>query len=151
MPPVNLGLAGQSCTMESYKAANQDTINWFPELVDDPNEGQKIVLNPCPGITSLASIGSGPYRGHIECADGLLYVVSGSEVYRVTSAYAATLLGVVVNTNSNASVSLAASSTQLMIIADGLGYVVTLSSGVLAQITDSDFPASVLKGDYADG
>lgn len=148
MPTTSTGLCGQNYTLESPIAACQVTKNLYPEIIDDPDEEKRIVLNSTPGLVDWATVGIGPIRGHLQCLDGNFYVVSGNQVYSVTSAGVATLLGTISNAMGQP-VSMSASTSQLFIISDGLGYYV--SGGVLAQVVDPDFPASVLKGDFSDG
>ena len=146
----SFGLCGQSYTTESPIASNQITRNWFPEILEDINAGQRITLNPTPGLSVWKDLGAGITRGHILWGSSF-YDVSGATVYQVTSAGVATALGTISNLGGAAApVSLAASSTQLMIIADGLGYYVD-SLNALHTIVDANFPASVLKGEYSDG
>ena len=149
MKPESVGLCGQSFTLRTATAAAQMTKNWYPSVVDDPNEKERIVLNPCPGLSVFSTIGSGPYRGQIYALDSRLYVVSLDRVYAITTAGVITDFGAISNSNGNQPVSMTASDTQLMIIADGLGYYI--QAGVLTQIVDVDFPASVLVGLYSDG
>lgn len=145
----SFGFCGESYSLENPISGIQRTVNLIPEVITDVNQERKVVLNNAPGLTLWATAGVGPFRG-ATIWNGLLYVVSRERVYSITSAMVPTLLGTVSNTgNGNAPVSMAASATQLMIIADGLGYYV--QGGVLTQITDPDFPANVLKGEYSDG
>ena len=64
-------------------------------------------------------VGTGPVRGMLEYGQWL-YVVSGSQLYKVDQSYAATLIGIVGNTGP---VSMAMNGTQLFIAANGPSYV----------------------------
>src|SRR5882672_4130244 len=99
MPPF--GLCGQSYTTQSPIAASQKTQGWYPEFIDDPVEERRIVLNPTPGLSLFASIGTGPHRGQLQCLDGQLYTVSGNRVYATTAAGVITNIGPISSVNNN--------------------------------------------------
>jgi hypothetical protein len=75
------------------------------------------------------------------------YVVSGTELYQVTSAWVATKIGDVSGTGP---VSMSDNGTQLFIACNGPSYIYNSSTLAFAQITDSDFPGAVTVG-YLDG
>ena len=76
-----------------------------------------------------------------------LYVVSGNTLYQVSSSWTATPKGVVAGSGL---VSMADNGTQIMLAADPTGYIYNTSTGVFAQITDTDFPGASIV-DYLDG
>src|SRR5712671_5773581 len=123
---ASFGFCGQSYLTQTPIAGAQRTINRYPEQIQDTNEPYKIILLPTPGLATFADVVTGPVRGMLRTKDGNLYVVGRGNVYSITSGGVVTSLGMVANTNNNAPVAMAASDTQLMIIADGLGYYVTL-------------------------
>jgi len=138
-------ILGAAYVARSINAANDRCVNLFPEAVP---EGGKMpaFLNRCPGLRLLATVGIGPIRGAWQFG-GHGYVVSGIELYRVTSTWNSTLLGSVSGTGP---VSMADNGTQLFIACNPDGFIYNASTGVLAQITDADFPGAVTVG-YLDG
>jgi hypothetical protein len=72
--------------------------------------------------------------------NGTLYVVSGTELYSVTSAGTVTLIGTIAGSGR---VGMAINTTQIMITnGTSTAYVYTQSTNTLATITDVDFPSA---------
>lgn len=77
----------------------------------------------CPGLDLLTTCGEGPIRGKaLKAMGSLLYVVSGDEVYSVTTNYQATLLGTI--GTSSGPVSMISNGTQLQIFDGQAAYLV---------------------------
>lgn len=87
-----------------------------------------------PGLTSFADVGTGPIRGEHTMA-GIKYVVSGSEVYKISLEGVGTLLG---SLTGSGPVTSADNGTQLVFVSGGKGWVATTLT--LVEITDPDFP-----------
>src|ERR1700678_9079 len=106
----------------SKNLALQQSINLYFSPLDGGAKGKaEGSLRLTPGLTLLATCGNGPIRG-VGGLGTTLYVVSGNQVYSVTTGWVATLLGTI-NTNSGP-VSIINSPTQLVIF-DGIhGYLV---------------------------
>ncbi len=138
-------ILGSSYVARSVNAADNRMINLFPEIVPEAGK-EPAFLNRAPGLRLLTTLGTGPVRG-MWSFGGYGYVVSGDSLYKLTSAYAATLLGTVAGAGP---VSMADNGTQLFIAANGPGYIYNSSTNVFAQITDPDFPGAVTVG-YLDG
>ncbi len=96
---------GDFYTSKSKLANAQRTVNWFTE--SDPTGKNKLIAYPTPGLTLKATIGNGPIRGMMRFIDTtagnaeMLYVVSGTEVYKVSTAWGATLLGTIINSSAD--------------------------------------------------
>ena len=120
-------------------------VNLFPEIVPDGGETGGF-LNRAPGLDLLVTVGTGPIRG-LWTFNGVAYVVSGTELYSLTTGYVATLRGTVAGTGP---VSMSDNGTQLFIAANGPSYIYNNTTGVFAQITDVDFPGALTVG-YLDG
>ena len=142
---MNIPFVGMEYTSRSLNENSQVLLNLFPEL--DKTGKYPVALYGTPGLSLLGTIGSGPIRG-MWTAGSFLYVVSGTELYKVTTAYSGTLLGTVSGTGS---VSMKANVTQLIIVNGTTGYIVTLATDTFAEITDADFPANPVTVDYLDG
>jgi len=134
-------ILGSAYVARSVNAADNRMVNLFPEIV--PEAGKEAAfLNRAPGLKFLATIGSGPIRGlwAFSPSDSTAFVVSGTELYKITTAYAPTLLGTVAGTGP---VSLADNGTQLFIAANGPSYIYNNTTNAFGQITDPDFPGAV--------
>lgn len=87
-----LGGAGE---YRSQNLAYNRCVNLYPELVTTKDGREPGALMGCPGLTLLATVGTGPIRGLWAAVDGNLYAVSGNQWYLLTPSYAATLLGTI--------------------------------------------------------
>lgn len=138
-------ILGASYTAKSVNAARNRMVNLYPESI---LEGGKETgfLTQCPGLLLLAEIGVGPIRGSWQFG-GVGYVVSGNELYSITTEWAATLLGTISGTGP---VSMSDNGIQLFVAANPDGYIYNANTATFAQITDPDFPGAVTVG-YLDG
>ncbi len=141
-------LLGSSYVTRSINAADARMVNLFPEAV--PEGGKEAgFLQRCPGMKLLATIGTGPIRGlwSFSSDASVAFVVSGWELYKLSTSYIATLLGVVSGTGP---VSMADNGTQLFVACNGPSYIYNNTTNVFAQISDPDFPGAGTVG-YIDG
>jgi hypothetical protein len=138
-------ILGQAYVARSVNAADNRMVNLFPEAI--PNEGKEAgFLNRAPGLSLLATVGTGPVRG-LWSFEGFMYAVSGNTLYKINSAYTATALGTVAGTGQ---VSMSDNGTQLFVAANGPSYIYNSQTNVFQQITDPDFPGA-LTVSYLDG
>ena len=124
-------------------------INLFPEVI--PEGGKEPgFLNRAPGLELLQSVGSGPIRAlwaH-QTNGSDFYVVSGTEVYKLTSTSATPVkLGNIID---GGPVSIADNGTQLFFACNGPSYIYNEATNEFKQITDPDFPGAVTVA-YLDG
>lgn len=138
--------------------SRQRLLNVFPERPQLPGKGPVLILGRW-GLKPWASAGDGPIRGG-DVMLGILYVVSGNTLYRVTSVGTATSIGLVAGTGP---VIVKNNGYQLVIATDnawvdyidgyflwgrngtvGNGYLYNNSSGTYGQIAD---PNLFLSGD----
>jgi len=138
-------ILGSAYVARSINAADNRMVNLFPEIIPEGGK-EPAFLNRAPGLTKLATVGTGPIRG-LWTFNGIGYVVSGSELYKITSNYGATKLGDVSGTGP---VSMADNGTQLFIACGGPSYIYNSLTNVFVQITDPDFPGALTVG-YLDG
>lgn len=138
-------ILGASYVARSVNAADNRMVNLFPEAV--PEGGKEAgFLNRAPGLRLLGTVGLGPVRG-MWYHNNFLYVVSGTQFYKVTSTYSSTLLGVVLGTGL---VSMADNGVQIFIAAGTAGsYIYNTDTNVFGAITDPDF-AGALQVGYLD-
>lgn len=92
-----------------------------------------------PGIEEWATAGVGPYRGGIVIA-GVPYVVSGSQLFRITSAGVAQLCGVGITGISR--VGIDSSLTEVVVVNGVNGFSYLIATDNFAQINDADFNAA---------
>lgn len=132
-------ILGSSYVTRSVNAADNRMVNLFPEVIAEGGK-EPAFLNRAPGLRLEVLVGSGPVRGLWEFGE-YLYVVSGDTLYKVSSSYSVTSLGVM--TGTTGSVSMADNGTQLFIACNGPSYIYNSSTGAFSQITDDDFPGAV--------
>ena len=133
-------ILGSTYVARSVNAADARMVNLFPEIV--PEAGKEPgFLNRAPGLNLLSTVGTGPIRGlwAFSSSDSAAFVVSGTELYKITTSYAATLLGTVAGTGP---VSLADNGTQLFIAANGPSDIYNNTTNAFGQITDPDVPGA---------
>lgn len=130
--PVNF--AKSSSEVRSAPTSAQRLINLYAEK--NPDDAKTpVTLYGTPGLFDFTSVGIGPFWGAQEMG-GLLYVVSGKEVYLVNSDGSYELLGGMVALTSP--VRMVNNGTQLVIVTQAdHSYLATSSS--LDEITDDDF------------
>lgn len=99
-------------------------------------------IRRAPGLKQFTTVGTGPIRGMYSIKE-FIYVVSGSELYRVVEGGTATLLGDVGGTTQPAKIDAnGTDDNQIIVISDGNGYLYDDSVG-FRKITDVDFSADV--------
>ena len=142
-------ILGSAYVARSINAADNRMVNLFPEAIPEGGK-EPAFLNRAPGLRLLQSVGTGPIRGlwaH-QTNGSDFYVVSGTEVYKLTSTSATPIkLGDVSGTGP---VSIADNGTQLFFACNGPSYIYNEVTNVFAQITDPDFPGAVTVA-YLDG
>lgn len=139
-------ILGAAYEAASLNAAADRCVNLFPEVV--PHGGKEpIFLRRCPGLRTVATIGSGPIRG-AWVMNGKGYVVSGSELYEVDKDWSSIALGTV--TAGASQVSMADNGKEVFIAAGGPSYIYSITTGALRRITDPDFPGANSVG-FLDG
>ena len=140
-------ILGQTYVARSVNAADARMVNLFAEVLSEGKEAA--FLQRAPGLRLLNTIGNGPVRGlwAFSPQDGVGFVVSGTQLYKINNAYTATLIGTVAGTGP---VSIADNGTQVFIAANGPSYIYNNTTNAFGQITDPDFPGAVTVA-YLDG
>lgn len=136
------GFVGPTYTLRSVNADCQRCVNLYPEIneLGAASNGEIGTLVGRPGLRLLTTCGDGPVRGIYTAATGVTAIVSGSGVYRLSSNNTATLVG---NLNtSTGRVGMADNGTQMVIVDGAYGYILSLSTGTLTQITSPNFPGA---------
>src|SRR5579872_4373228 len=91
MEPMRVPWAIQSYTTDSLPVSSQRCVNYYAEKLPPDSKTDVAVLG-CPGIATVYTVDNGPIRGFTVMND-ILYVVSGSSLYSVTTGGQITLLG----------------------------------------------------------
>lgn len=148
-------LGFQSYEGDSTSAVGQRLINLYAEKNPDIagmtgseyKQGTQLMVGSkypwtlygTPGQTLWLDMLSNSSIQGMETMGGLLYVVTGNDVFKVTPAGVKTKMGTI--TGAGGIVSMANNGTQIAIVADDTtGWVVT--SADFAQITDMNFPGA---------
>ena len=138
-------ILGSSYTTRSVHAAANRMVNLFPELILEGGKDAAYLMRT-PGLRLLVTAGTGPIRGLWAFGD-YGYVVSGTTLYQIDNAWAATSRGTVLGTDP---VSMADNGTQLMVAAGTHAYIYNAATVAFSEITDPDFPGATTVG-YLDG
>jgi hypothetical protein len=138
-------ILGSSYVARSINAADARMVNLFPEIVPEAGK-EPAFLNRAPGLKLEVAVGTGPIRGLWQLG-GNMYVVSADKLYKVTPAYAVTLIGSVSGTGP---VSMADNGTQLFVACNGPSFIYNSLTNVFQQITAPAFPGAVTVA-YLDG
>lgn len=145
MPRISLPFIGPAYRSRSLNVSAQRAVNCYLETGTD---GAPVALYGTPGTVRQATLGNGPVRGGI-AAGGYSWWVSGNTVYRLDSSMTATACGTI--GTASGPVSMAVNAFQVLIVDGVSGWLVDLTTAVLTQITDPDFPAGVTQATYQDG
>jgi len=134
MADIEIPLVGPTYTNRALSVSNQLTQNYYVEV----NQGgdEIVSLQPFWGLKSWGTSGSGKNRGMGELS-GVLYTVSGTELYSVDSNGSGTLIGTIEGTNR---CNLEPDNSGNLIITTGIGKPYSYNGTTLSQGTDSDLP-----------
>lgn len=130
----------QPLTLQSYQSrslpfSNQRLVNVYAEEGPQGAKSQ-VLLVGTPGTVNFATVGGvGPIRG-MEVMGDVLYVVSGTSLFSVSSVGAPSNLG---NVGGTGPVTMANNGFQLCVVSNRNGFIYNVNTGTFAQITDSDF------------
>ena len=134
-------ILGSTYVARSVNAADARMVNLFPEIVPEAGK-EPAFLQRCPGLKLLSTVGTGPIRGlwAFSPQDGVGFVVSGTQLYKINNSYVAISIGTV---SGSGPVSMADNGTQLFIAANGPSYIYNNITNAFGPITDPDFPGAV--------
>lgn len=116
----------------------QACINFYPVLGESGTAKAVSALYGTPGTRPLVTAGVGPIRGMWEPSNGTdALVVSGSSVYRMSTAFVLTLIGSIDNLPTP--VIITDNGTQAVIVTGPSGYIVDLATNAVTKIVDAAF------------
>lgn len=144
------GFIGPTYQASSLNIDAQRLINMYLQKSETGfgKEGEQYAFIGTPGLSLLATIGSGPIRGTWTATNGTLYIVSGNTFYSVNSSWAPTSIGTLLT--STGQVSMADDGYNLVIVDGTNGYNFNFDQWVaytqvpglpngFSQITDPSF------------
>jgi hypothetical protein len=143
---MRLPFIGPAYRTRGVGQSAQRSVNCFLERTERGGRTEA-TLYGTPGLILRATVGTGPIRGEI-VVDSFNYVVSGNEVYKVSTGFTSTLLGTIGSATGR--VSMTANRTQILIVDGVSGYIINVAAASLTTIADTDFPDGVTWGDYLD-
>lgn len=147
------GFIGPSYQSRAKRFDNQRLVNLYIELdeLGAGKGGEPAVLISTPGLEYLQTIGSGPIRATYTLSNQeTTVIISGNEVYTITSATGTpTLLNGTLNTSTGA-VSIRDNGIQCLFVDGQYGYYFDIGTTTVTQINDPNFyPADTVT--YQDG
>lgn len=124
----------------SRPASSSRLVNCFAEALP-PDADTPIALLRAPGITAWTTVGAGPIYA-MKASNSLLYVISGTKLYSVTSTLTATLLGDVGSVSTNHNLDMEINTDSVIVTNHSVGSF-TWNGAVFAQVVDPDFPGAL--------
>jgi hypothetical protein len=132
------GFVGPSYTNASINVAAQRAVNWFPEYVE-VEEQKRIVLVPTPGLQLYGTLTEGPVRALFR-TDTRVFAVGGTKFEEILPGGAVVTRGSVDSDGLPATIS--SNGPELFITSGSKGYLYTIATDTLSEITDPDFPGA---------
>lgn len=141
---VAIPFTGQAYADRSRDANAQTCVNLYPVISPTPDEPNRVILYPTPGLslfvdtTGLSFTGAGAIRGGYEI-NGALYIISGNRLLKYDGS-TWTAVGTLNTYTSRCSIQC---NTVELAISDGSdGYTYNLGTGSFATISGGSWPAS---------
>lgn len=131
---MQVNFVTQTYESRSKPQSAQRLVNMYAEAM--PSEARtNVSLFPCSGLKSFTTVGNGPLRGAFYY-DGVMFVISGAEVYTVNGSGGTGLVGTI--TQSGGKVDISPTLTGFLIVEEnGDGHSVTKTS--VTKISDADY------------
>lgn len=134
-----LPCVGPSYQLTDRKAGVQRAINLAMKEVEGIGEAKTVVLVSTDGLAQFADFGA-TVRGSVVTSDDREFVVAGATLFEVIAGVP-TARGTL--TTTTGAVCLCEGETQLVIVDGPYGYVLTLATNVLQNITDPDWRGAI--------
>ncbi len=135
---MRVPLMGLGFQNKSPNVTSQTRVNLYLEFVPE-GEKIKVAAYGTPGLELFVDFGSTPVRAHYPVGN-YNYVVHRGTLWEVNNAGTKTSRGSLLTTSGRCSMS--DNGAQVMIVDGTYGYIYTIATTTLAQITDGDFPAN---------
>jgi hypothetical protein len=135
--PAAFPFVGGAYESRARSANAQRCVNLYPEASGPDAKGVAALIGT-PGLAAWATLGASPIRGLLRFDADTLIAVAGRNVYRVTTAGVATLLGTI--SPGAGPVSMASNGTVVMLVTGGTdGYWIDPVAGTVQPIADDAF------------
>ena len=135
MPEVRLPIGGYDGNLDSIKSRVK-SVNMYLEATND-----YVTLRGVDGLESVVTLPQSPIRSNLLISrGGNLFVVAGSNLYKVDSSYNYVDLGYVGGTSTAQLLTNGVPSDNQILILNGAGEGFTYDSSGLVKITDANFP-----------
>lgn len=143
-------IVGGSYADDARPFSCQDTVNQLVVMAEKPGTRTPSMLRGVPGFTTFCDTGTGkPIRG-AHNAEGVLLVVAGTQLFRISTKGVATPVGTIPGVGRVTMDHNQVTGGYQVAIANGQsGYVYDTSNSTFQQITDDGFPGAVTFA-YAD-
>lgn len=132
MANVPVTLVGGTYQSRSLPLSSQVTRNWYPEI--NPDAKTVISMMPTPGAKPFSVGVSGELERGVHDFNGVLYKVSGTTLYEISSTGTQTSIGTI---SGSFRCSFINDATTMVIVSGGLVY--SYNGTTLQEETDSDF------------
>lgn len=145
--PVYPGFVGPSNQTRSWNFDVERTFNQYIEKAVTGTPASDGALLCRPALDIYIRLTAGPVRGMFadNSSAGRCFAVSGGLFNELFASQSASIRGTVnVDSRPAAMASNGTAGFQLMVTSGGLGYLYRLDTGTFTQITDSEFPTTVL-------
>ena len=124
-------LGGMTLSASRNLAYNR-AVNLYPEILDQKDGKEIAAFYRCPGLTLFSAVGSGPIRGMYWASNGLVYVVSGSQLYSLAAGAVVTALGTVDAVNTP--VRMVDNGSQLLVVTGTGAWCLVFVGSVFSQV-----------------
>jgi len=141
------GFVGPTYQMDARSFDTQRCVNLYPLVSESGSSVSPSALRATAGLELFSNAGGGPIRNCIE-ADGRAFFLSGDTLYEIDTAGNPTSRGTILTSTSR--VTMDYNGSQIMIIDGTYGYIFTLATDTLVQITDPQFPSPAVFGAFQD-
>lgn len=142
LKPAEFPFIGGSYESRSRTYDSARTVNMFVELHDygGGKGAQPAILFGTPGLRKVQELGLGPIRCTYTTSNtAVTYVVSGNEVYQLSSAQGIPVLLAGNLTTSAGPVSMADNGTHALFVDGTNGYTIDFATPAVVQINDPNF------------
>lgn len=133
-----LPFAVETYMSRANPVSSQRVVNMYAEMQpEEVNAKSRLVLFGAPGVSEFADVGSGPIRA-FHYLRGVMYVVSGTSFYSVSSTGVSAILGSGLQ-NGTGPVSIDDNGVEIMIVDGVNGFIYDTDALTWAQVSDVDF------------
>lgn len=143
------GFIGPTYTGQALAADAERAVNWFPEKIESGGGSARggWVYLPKPGLQVFATLGTSAVDS-IAALNGRCFAVSGATFFEVLIDGTANPIGSV---TPGGRVQMCVSQTQVLVLANGDGFIFDLANSTLTQITAAGWLTGATKVAFIDG